>query len=191
VQLHDLGAMHQAVTAERDEIRLRVTPMGQRGRPLLRPTQIEDLLTRLDDAAVHGPGDDLGHLIRDDRDHDLVEQGHSLDGLSLPDQRPALNVAGERHQIDVTEPIADLGGLAGDRVGARPVSRDRVLKGERHQQMPSLHAVALAIVEQPACPCEPAGGLAQAADPPRRGRAVHGHRHSRSPARRHGGEPRD
>src|SRR5215204_6302150 len=30
-----------------------------------------------------------------------------------------------------------------------------------------------------------AGGLTQAADPRRRGQAVHGHRHSRSPARRH------
>ena len=40
-------------------------------------------------------------------------------------------------------------------------------------------------------PRHPAGGLAQAADPPRRGRAVHGHRHPRSPARRHGREPRD
>ena len=36
VQLHDLGAMHQAVAAERDEIRLGVTPVGQRRRPLLR-----------------------------------------------------------------------------------------------------------------------------------------------------------
>src|SRR5919109_5182854 len=36
-----------------------------------------------------------------------------------------------------------------------------------------------------------AGGLAQASDAARRGRAVHGHRHSRSPARRHGGAPRD
>jgi transcriptional regulator with XRE-family HTH domain len=37
----------------------------------------------------------------------------------------------------------------------------------------------------------PAGGLTQAADPPRRGRAVHGHRHSRGPTRRRRGEPRD
>ena len=45
--------------------------------------------------------------------------------------------------------------------------------------------------EPPTGPRHPAGGLAQAADPARRGRAVHGHRHARSPARRHGGEPRD
>jgi MmyB-like transcription regulator ligand binding domain len=36
-----------------------------------------------------------------------------------------------------------------------------------------------------------AGGLAQAADAPWRGQAVHGHRHPRSPARSHGREPRD
>src|ERR687896_1190092 len=40
-------------------------------------------------------------------------------------------------------------------------------------------------------PGDRAGGLAQAADPPRRGQAVHGHRHPRSAARRHGREPRD
>ena len=47
--------------------------------------------------------------------------------LALPDQRPALDVAGEPHQIHVSEPIADLGGLAGDRV-------------ERSASLPSTHA---------------------------------------------------
>ena len=122
MQLHDLGAMHQAVAAERDEIRLRVTPVGQRRRPLLRPTQIEDLLAGLDHAAVDGAGDDLRHLVGRHGDHGFVEQGHSLDVPSLRDQGPALKVARKRHQIDVTEPIADLGGLTGDRVCARPVS---------------------------------------------------------------------
>ena len=89
------------------------------------------------------------------RDHDLVEQGHSLDGPSLRDQRPALDVAGERHQVEVTEPIADLGGSAGDRVRARPISGDRALEGLRHEQMPPLRAVAPALVEQPARPREP------------------------------------
>ena len=141
-QLHDLGAMHQAVAAEWDQIRLRVTPVRQCRRPLLRPAQIEDLLAGLDHAAVDGSGDDLGHLVRHDSDHDLVEQGHAVGRLSLRDQRAALEAAGERHQVDVTEPIADLGRLAGDRVGVRPVSLERALKRHRHQQMPLLRAVA-------------------------------------------------
>ena len=111
VQLHDLGTMHQAMTTERDEIRLSVAPMCQRRRPLLRPTQIENLLTRLDHAAIQSPGDHLRHLIRHDCDHDLVEQGHAVDDPCLRDQRPALNAAGHGHQIEVTEPNADVGGL--------------------------------------------------------------------------------
>ena len=42
--------------------------MGQRRRPLLRATQIQDLLARLDHAAVNGPGDNLRHLVRHDRE---------------------------------------------------------------------------------------------------------------------------
>ena len=70
----------------------------------------QHLLAGLDHAAVDGPGDDLGDLVGDDGDHHLVEQAHALADPALRDQRPALEVAGERHQIDVGEPIADLGG---------------------------------------------------------------------------------
>ena len=48
LQLHDLGTVHQALTAEGHQVRLRLTPAAQRPRPLLRPPQIEDLLTRHD-----------------------------------------------------------------------------------------------------------------------------------------------
>ena len=81
-----------------------VAPVGQRRRPLLRPAQIEDLLACLDHAAVDEPGDDLGHLVGRDGDHDLVEQRHAR-GRSLPcaiSARP-WPIAGERHQVDVTE----------------------------------------------------------------------------------------
>ena len=169
------------MTAERDEIRLGLAPVGQRRGPLLRPTQIEDLLARLDHAAIDGPGDHLRYLVRRDGDHRLVEQGHSLDDPSLRDQRPALNVAGDRHQLDVTEPIADLGGPTGDRMGARPVSLDRALQGHRHEQMPLLRAVVPRLVEQPACSREPAAGAGELA-------AVHQDEHQ--PARAPDG-PRD
>ena len=181
MQLHDLGTMHQAVTAERDEIRLSVAPMCQRRRPLLRPAQIKNLLTRLDHAAIHSPGDHLRHLIRHDRDHDLVEQGHAVDDPCLPDQRPALNAAGHGHQIEVTEPNADVGGLGGDRMGAGPVSLDRVLQGYRNEEVPLFRAVLPALVKQPACPREPAAGAGELAavqqDEDQPGRATDGTHH--------------
>ena len=150
------------MTAERDEIRLRVTPAGQRRRPLLCAAKVENLLARLDHAAVEGAGDHLGHFVRRHRDHDLVEQGHSLDRPSLRDQRPGLNVAGKRNQIDVLEPFTDLRRLTGDRAGALPVARDCVLQGQRHQQMSLLRAVVvLAIVQQPACTRKPATGTGE------------------------------
>ena len=64
--------------------------------------------------------------------------------LSLRDERPALDVAGHGHQIDVAEPDADLGGLAREGIRTRPVSLDRMLQGDRHEQMPVLGALLLA-----------------------------------------------
>ena len=163
VQLHDLGAMDQAVAAERDQVRLRVAPVGQCRRPLLRPAQIEDLLACLDHAAVDRAGDDLGHLVGHDGDHDLVEQRHARGRVPLRDQRAALDVAGERHQVDVTEPQADLDGPAGDRVGVRPVSLERALEGHRDEQVPLLRAVVPDLVDQPPCAREPAAGAGELA----------------------------
>jgi hypothetical protein len=44
VQLQDLGAPHQALSAVRHQVRLGLAPVGQRRRPLLRPAEVEDLL---------------------------------------------------------------------------------------------------------------------------------------------------
>ena len=163
VQLHDLGAVDEAIPAERDEVRLRVTPVRQRRRPLLRPAQVQHLLAGLDHAAVDGAGDDLGDLVGDDGDHHLVEQAHPLADPALRDQRPALEVAGERHQIDVGEPIADLGGAAGDRVGGRPVSRGGVLEGFRDQEMALLGAIVRNVFEQATSSRQPAAGAGELA----------------------------
>lgn len=130
--------------------------MGQRRRPLLRAAKVEDLLARLDHAAVDRAGDHRRHLVRSHRDHRLVEHGHALDDPSLPDQGAALDVAGERYQVDLTEPLADLSGLAGARVSAGPVSLDRAQQRRGDQHVPELRTVAPAVIEQSARPGEPA-----------------------------------
>jgi hypothetical protein len=67
VELHDLGAMHQTLTAEGHQVQLRVAPARQGRGPLLCPAQIEDLLARRDHTAVGDPGNHRGHLTGGDR----------------------------------------------------------------------------------------------------------------------------
>ena len=74
VQLHDLGAVHEALTAERHQIGLRVAPTTERSGPLRRPAHIEHRLASIDCSAQDGPGDDRRHLAGRDGDHRLVEQ---------------------------------------------------------------------------------------------------------------------
>ena len=79
-----------------------------------------------------------------------------------PESCASPDVAGERHQVDLTEPLADLSGLARDRVSAGPVSLDRAQQRRGDQHIPELQALAPAVIFQPARPREPAaaaGGL--------------------------------
>ena len=62
MQLQYLGAPHETLPAIRNEIRLRLTPAGQCAGPLLRSTEVEDLETTLDDAAVHVADHERGYL---------------------------------------------------------------------------------------------------------------------------------
>jgi len=162
VQLHDLGAMHQTLTAEGHQLRLRRAPVAQRRRPLLRPAHIEDLLARHDHTAVDDPDDDRSHLAGRDGDHDLVEQRHALRGLAQPGQGLPPAEPRERRQVWVAEAVADLGGLAEGGVGGRGVASGKALKRDRQEQVSLLNTVQMTIVEQPPGPGEPAaaaGGL--------------------------------
>ena len=94
---------------------------------------------------------------------DLVEQRHALGGLSQPDQRLALAEPGQRHQVRVAEAVADLGGLAEGGVRGRGVALARSLQRDRQEQIALLHAVQLAVVEQPPGPGEPAAAAGQLA----------------------------
>lgn len=61
-QLEDLGAVDQALAAERDEVGIVVAPAAEALGPALRPMQVEQLLAPLDHGAVavvHDHGRDL------------------------------------------------------------------------------------------------------------------------------------
>jgi hypothetical protein len=142
VQLHDLRAVQQTLAAVGNEVGLCGAPVAQGGRPRLRAAQVEALLARLDDAAVDVAGDDGGDGAARHRDHDLVEQRHALGAATQADQRPALAVARQRHEVGVGEALADGVGPAerGVRVGG--VSREDRHHPADEEQVALLDAVA-------------------------------------------------
>ena len=56
--LHDFGAIEQALTTVAHEVRLRRTPLRERGRPLGGTAQVIDFLAALQDRAVDVAGED-------------------------------------------------------------------------------------------------------------------------------------
>jgi hypothetical protein len=159
LQMHDLGAVHQALAAIGHEVRLRRAPLAERLRPLLRPAQVEELLAFPDHGAVDDPDPDRRHFTGGDGNHDLVEQRHAGRGLSRPDEGLADAEATERHELRIAEALADprrlvVGGVEG-RIVTRPHAPERL----EHEQVPALHAVVPAIVQQPLAPGQPAAAL--------------------------------
>jgi hypothetical protein len=157
VELHELGPVHQALTAVEHQVRLRRTPTAQTRSPFLRPAQIERLLARLDHAAVDVPGEDRRDVARTDGDHDLVEQRHARGDLAHEDQRASPTHAGDGDEFRVAEAIADLGGLAEVGVCRWDVALEDVLHRLAEPQVPLLDAIELAVVEQPLAPGPPTG----------------------------------
>jgi len=162
-QLHHLGPVHQALPAEGHQVRLRRTPVAQRRRPLLCAAQIKQLLAGLDHGAVDAPDHDRRHLAGLDGDHRLVQQRHALGGLPQPQQRLASASPGKRGQVAVAEAVADLGGQPEGGVRGRGVALGKALQRQRYEQIPLLHAVQLAVVQQPPGPGKPAATAGQLA----------------------------
>jgi hypothetical protein len=146
----------QALALVGDQVRLGGAPAGQRGRPLLGPAQVVDLLAGLDYGAVHDPGHRRRHLAGLDGDHGLVQQGHARCRLPLRQPRPAQAEPAQRQQVRVAEAAADPGRLVEAGAGGRGVPFDQGLERPREQQVALLDAVELGVVEQPATPGQPA-----------------------------------
>jgi hypothetical protein len=156
LQLHDLGAMDEALPLVGHEVGLGGAPATQRRRPLPRPSEVEDLLTGLD----HGAKDDARSRRRQltdrDGDHQLVEQRHAPSGFAEGDQRLALAEPAERDQVLIAEARADRGDLVGGSIRGRVVALAAALKRVHDQQIPLLHAVVLNVVKQAPDAGEPA-----------------------------------
>src|SRR6266508_551557 len=87
----------------------------------------------------------------------------ALSGLPQPQQGPTTANPGERRQVPVAEAVADLGGLTEGGVRGRGVALAKALDRDRYEQIPLLHTVQLAVVQQPPGPGEPAATAGQLA----------------------------
>jgi hypothetical protein len=158
VQLHDLGAVHQALPSERHQIRLPGAPVAQRRRPLRRSPEVEDPVARQDLRAVDDPGNDRRHLTGRDRHHGLVEQPHTVPAPVQLDQGLAHAEPGERQQVRVSEAVTDLGGHAAGGIRVGGVGRHGPERNQE-QQIPLLDAVQPLVIEQPPGSGQPAAAL--------------------------------
>ena len=106
MEMHDLGAVDQTLTAVDNELGLRVAPVAQSGRPLLGTPQIEHLRTPLDHRAVDIPGPAATPPSRNG-DHRLVEQRDAPRDLAEIDQAASPTHTGESPQLRITEAVTD------------------------------------------------------------------------------------
>src|SRR5262249_31935545 len=74
------------------------------------------------------------------------------------DQRAAAAKSAETHQVRIAEAVGDLGGAGGEGVAGRGIALGKALSRDGVEQVALLHAVALAVVEQPPGSGKPASG---------------------------------
>ena len=141
--------MNEALAAVENQVGLGLAPVAQCRRPLMHPSQIEQLLARLDDSAVHVADRDRRYLPSGDRDHGLVEQAHPLGDLAHVDQAPAHTHPGQRHQLGVIEAIADLACLGERGMRSSSVTFEDGSKRNRVAQVSLLHAVKAGVIKEP------------------------------------------
>jgi hypothetical protein len=93
--------MHKATTAVGHQVGLSGDPAVECHRPLARSADVEDLLARLDHAAVHDPGGYRRHLASCNSHHRLVEKRQALSCIAHSNQDAALTLSGDRHQLRI------------------------------------------------------------------------------------------
>jgi hypothetical protein len=161
VQLHNLGAVHQASAGEGHHVGLLLAPPCQGSGPLLGAARLVELLTIRDHAAIDETRDDGRQVPRGDRDHGLVQQPETLLDTPLPDQRVALLMYGEGEQVCIAESLGDLGGVGCGAGRSLPITGGHTTQQERYQQIASLDALILLAFDQPLRATEPAGRAAR------------------------------
>ena len=103
-------------------------PGAQRLRPFVRPPQLVDLVTRLDQAAVHGARRDRRIFVVDRAQHGFVEQAQAARGVGTIDARAPFEGQRHRDEIGFGEASTDLRRTFGQAAGVREVTTDDALE---------------------------------------------------------------
>ena len=156
VELQDLGAMYQTLSAVRHEVRMSVTPTAERGRPFLRAAEIERQLAHLDHRAVDEPGDDRRHFVGGHRHHGLVERGNTFGLRAAEDERLATAEPAERCHVHVAEAVADRGGVAELLQRGGVVASEQMSECDGYQQETAFDAIVVAVVQDTLSAGQPA-----------------------------------
>ena len=155
LELHDLGAMHQADAGVRDHVGLAVTPLGQGIGPLAGAAHLVRVLTELDRVAVDDAGDDRRQLARCDGHHGLVHQPEALLRPTLPHQGVALPHPRDRDEVWIAVALADRGSLRQRCIRGAGVTSRLGPEHDGYQEIAALDTVATLPVEQPVAAAEP------------------------------------
>ena len=155
LQLHDLGAVHQADALVRDHVPLTLAPKRQRRGPLPRASQLVHALTDLDRAAVEDPGHDRRELAARDRHHALVHESEALAGSPQFDERVSLIHHTHCNQVAIAKALAYLDRLRGSIVGCLEVAFSETPEHVREAKVAARGAVTMLAIEESLSPCEP------------------------------------
>jgi hypothetical protein len=148
VEREDLGAVHQAVAAVRDQVGLRGAPAGQGGRPLLRAAHLEDLLARLDRGAERETGDERRHGSGVDRDHHLVERLQAFAAAAELDEALAAAQPAQRHAVGIAQAVGMALGLIEHVQGGRILAGDHLRRGRLPEDEPPRRAIEIVLVAE-------------------------------------------
>ena len=167
VQRHDLSAVHEALPAIGHKVWLSRTS-GSAPWSTPWPAYIEDLVAGLQGAAVDKPGNDGRDLAGGYRNDRLVQQRKTPNALAQFEQGLAPAKPAHRHQVAVTEPLADFGRLLEHCARTRRVPRLEAFQSDRNEQVAALRAIKVTIVDQLLGSGEPAtaaGSISTAEQP--------------------------
>ena len=153
---HDLGAVHRTLPRERHELRLRLAPPRQQGRPLGHPPVVGDLLAPLHHRAVGVAGDDRRDVRIGEADHGLVEEGQSLPNPSAVDEYPPLARQAQRDEVCLPAPPSGLRDALGELERGGELTREDVPEHLVHRLVAVLDRIRRCILQQPGAPGHPA-----------------------------------
>ena len=148
--------MDQAEAVVGDHLGLALAPARQGLCPLPDVAQLVGVPTERDCVAVDDAGDDRRQLTRVGDHKRFVDKPQALLAPPLLEQGAALIVPSEPDQVQIAEAFADLGGLGRSRVPGLPVTPGHLLQPGRDQEITTLDAVLLRLVQQALRASEPA-----------------------------------